>query len=576
MESDLRWPTVNEDGSLNWSFTHEDGSLDWDFTDEDDSLNLDFTDEEDQYRANGQSRRTNRAYVDHDVFEGLPVRHWRREPVTVAPPPEPPANENEKHDIWADELPHGMPKDYHLLPKHSQELLKAARSLKVSKRPAPETSNPKEVFSARAWKQIPRHLEGPCEEFLAKRRKGLITITSKQANSSSGTTWNKATVRRTDAAGNMYVQDVVFAEGEQVEGEVIAQSVIQDAAGVGAGTTPLSAAKSAPPRRRHPPPKRKAKGPGRGRKKKLVPTSAPQGTLPNGDVVGNSEEGAAEAGDVKSDTQAGETPLKDEDTEMADDSVMASDNEDGGDEEGDGPEDGEEGDESVSPVVEKASVEAQDHAPPVPAISTDMDMTGTGVPSPSPGLAGQVGSTEAKAGSPLKTVESATSPAAKDETSPENTALKVEASPPQDINEAAPSEPIADVAGSPNQPALASSGSDAAPVADQQSPKVESEDQEVMLLDTVANSTDPTILKPEADVPVSKSDAPAVEQSEPEKVEQVEQIEETEEQDQTTGEDDFPDLLSGLEKKLEGDAEAVAKASDTATSAPTEDSTKEA
>lgn len=290
MADDFSLPTIAEDGSLIW-----------DLADEDDP----------QYRANRESRRSNRAYVDHDVFEGeiccdidnncayhslqgLPVRHWRRELVTVAPPPEPLTNENEKHDIWADELPHGMPKDYHLLPKHSQELLKAARSLKVSKRPAPEAAKPKEVFSSRTWKQIPRHLEGPDVEYLAKRRKGLITVTSKPQATSTGTTWNKATVRRTDAAGNMYVQDVVFAEGEQVEGEVISQSVIQDTSAVGAGTPSLAAAKVPPPRKRHPPPKRKAKGPGRGRKKKMAPTSVLQG---NGEG-GVTSEGATEAGDV--------------------------------------------------------------------------------------------------------------------------------------------------------------------------------------------------------------------------------------------------------------------------------------
>ncbi|KAH8802744.1 hypothetical protein F5884DRAFT_802887 [Xylogone sp. PMI_703] len=508
------------------------------------------------YRANGQSRRANRAYVDHDVFEGLPVRHWRREPVTVAPPPEPPANENEKHDIWADELPHGMPKDYHLLPKHSQELLKAARSLKVSKRPAPEASNTKEVFTARAWKQIPRHLEGPDVEYLAKRRKGLITVTSKPAPASSGTTWNKATVRRTDAAGNMYVQDVVFAEGEQVEGEVISQSIIQDTSAVGAGATPLSAAKAAPPRRRHPPPKRKAKGPGRGRKKKSVPASAP-GSQPNGEAM---------EGDT------GETPVKDEDTEMADESVMASDNEDGGDDDGEGPEDGEEGDEPASPAVEKPSEEVPDQAP-VPTISADTEMTGTDTVSPTVDVPEQAGPTDAKAGSPLKTVESITSPEAKDGKSPENSAIKTEASPP-DVSQDAPPEPPADVKESP-APEIPTTSSadvppvDAAPIVEKSSPKAETEEQEVMLLDTATNETNDSAPAAQEEIPASTSDVTTAEPTAPESVEKEK------EPAPASGEDDFPDLLSGLEKKLDGDAEAVAKAAEATSSEPTEETVKE-
>ena len=127
------------------------------------------------------------------MFEGLPVRHWRRDYVTVAPPSAP-ENPPSPDDPWADELPYGMPKDSHLLPRHSQDLLRAARSLRPCKRPAPEEEeldaevmlgdkpeknddDPKNKgFTVRTWKQIPRHLEGPDIEYLSKRRQGLITI----------------------------------------------------------------------------------------------------------------------------------------------------------------------------------------------------------------------------------------------------------------------------------------------------------------------------------------------------------------------------------------------------------------
>jgi hypothetical protein len=242
------------------------------------------------YRAHTQSRRANRSYVDHDVFEGLPVRNWRRETITMAPPQayEVPTST----DKWATELPWGMPKDSHLLPQHSQDLLRAARSGRLymkrtntedeefdgeptmGDKPEKKEEEPKERgFSVKTWKLIPRHLEGPEIEVLAKRRKGLKGAAVVVNN---GPTMTKASVRRTDSAGNTYVVDVVVAEGQAVEGEVISQTVISAPGVAGAAVDP-TLLPSAPIRRRPPPPKRKAKGPGRGRKKKLLlpPTSVP-------------------------------------------------------------------------------------------------------------------------------------------------------------------------------------------------------------------------------------------------------------------------------------------------------------
>lgn len=181
-----------------------------------------------------------------------------------------------------------MPKDSHLLPQHSQDLLRAARSGKIYKRPAPadeEEAEPEAIigdkpekkdedlkekgFTAKSWKQVARHLEGPDVVYLAKRRKGLVTATSKPIPIPTVT---KATVKRIDAAGNEYVQDVVVPQGQIPEGEVISQTQIPDPnAPVG-----LAQVQATPPRPR-PKSKKKAKGPGRGRKKKpAAPTSAPQ------------------------------------------------------------------------------------------------------------------------------------------------------------------------------------------------------------------------------------------------------------------------------------------------------------
>jgi hypothetical protein len=187
-----------------------------------------------------------------------------------------------------------MPKDSQLLPTHTHELLRAARSGRLYKRPlpveeeeaeadaAPEKPEKKEEdpstqgFMVKIWKQIPRNAEGPTISHLAKRRKGVVTLSSNlPAGATSGPTVTKATVRRVDAAGNPYTQEVTLAEGQAVDGEIISTTVVpapNNANGDNAAATPV--------RRRPPPPKRKAKGPGRGRKKKFpLPVSTrPEGT----------------------------------------------------------------------------------------------------------------------------------------------------------------------------------------------------------------------------------------------------------------------------------------------------------
>ncbi|KAF2968668.1 hypothetical protein GQX73_g4867 [Xylaria multiplex] len=299
------------------------------------------------FRQNTQTRRGNRSgYVEHDDFEGLPVRQWRQEWVNITPPP--PPDLTRKNDIWAIELPHGMPKDSQLLPNHTQELLRAARSGRLYKRPAPAEEEETEAdpavpekpekkeedpstkgFQIKIWKQVARNAEGPTVSYLAKRRKRTVTLSSDlPAGAASGPTVTKATVRRIDAAGNPYTQEVTLSEGQPVDGEIISTTV------VAAPVPTVSVEASATPvRRRPPPPKRKPKGPGRGRKKKLPlpPSSHPNATnaattrlIPGVQVDG------AQA--LKPDDDAS----KNNDVEMADD--------DEGDDGEDGEDDGEEGD----------------------------------------------------------------------------------------------------------------------------------------------------------------------------------------------------------------------------------------
>jgi hypothetical protein len=212
------------------------------------------------------------------------------------------------NDKWAVELPHGMPKDYHLLAPHSQELLRAARSGRLYKRPAPAEEDENELEAAdkaakkqatnvngikvKTWKQVPRNAEDSTISYLAKRYKNTVTLTSKAALSqAAGPTVTRATVRRIDAAGNPYEQTVTLANGERVDGEIIATSVIPMPTAAEAGNGLVQ--QVTPNRRRPPPPKRK-KGPGRGRKKgklPLPPTSNPApvaggaGEVPPGSVA---------------------------------------------------------------------------------------------------------------------------------------------------------------------------------------------------------------------------------------------------------------------------------------------------
>ncbi|KAI5867732.1 hypothetical protein GGS23DRAFT_593019 [Durotheca rogersii] len=306
-----------------------------------------------KFRQNTQTRRGNRSgYVEHDDFEGLPVRQWRQEWVSIAPPL--PADATQKNDVWAIELPHGMPKDSHLLPTHTQELLRAARSGRLYKRPLPteeeevdadaaipEKPEKKEEdpstkgFQVRVWKQIARNAEGPGVSHLAKRRKGIVTLSSDlPAGASSGPTVMRATVRRIDAAGNPYTQEVTLNEGQHVEGEIISTTVVP----APEPAMPVEASPSA--RRRPPPPKRKPKGPGRGRKKKLpLPATTRHGAPSSG--AGAAPEGAKPSSMEQNGVKpSGDQPeIKSQDVEMADD-----DDVDDGDDDGDDGEDGEDSD----------------------------------------------------------------------------------------------------------------------------------------------------------------------------------------------------------------------------------------
>ncbi|KAL2210091.1 hypothetical protein CC79DRAFT_1330481 [Sarocladium strictum] len=320
--------------------------------------------------APGTRRAGRGGHAEHDDFEGLPVRQWRQEWVSVAPPVQ--QDIQPKSDIWAVECLYGMPKDIDLLPSHSQALLRAARSGMLYKRPSapeddeadaeaalPEKTEKKEEdaedkgYTIKLWKQIPRNVEASDISRLAKRRKGTVTIASKTIETKvQGPTVTRATVRRTDAAGNPYTEEVTLTEGAHVDGEIISTRVEP------AAPTAPELMPPAPPqnRRRPPPPKRKPKaGPGRGKKKAKILPPGENGVVPglaaDGTTIVKSEGG--EQTEPRKDGEGGEgTPNNG--SEMADD--------DDDDEDGEEGEDGDEGDDSEvrTPAAADTSINGED------------------------------------------------------------------------------------------------------------------------------------------------------------------------------------------------------------------------
>lgn len=391
------------------------------------------------------TRRANRSgYAEHDDFEGLPVRQWRQDWVNVAPPQ--PQEQVQQNDIWAIELIHGMPKDSALLAPHSQELLRAARSGRLYKRPAPaeeeeadtealqaaekaekkDEENAVQGFSIKLWKQIPRNNEGPGLSHLAKRRKGTVTISSKTSEEkTAGLTVTRATVRKVDAAGNPYTEEVTLADGQQVVGEIISTRV---------EAAPAAAAEGfvapAPPQRRRPPPppKRKSKaGPGRGKKKINNPPPGEglaagvtpaangvgavkveglwkHGTSQEGTGTPNPDSGMADGnGDGDGD---GDDDDDDDDDDGDDDGDGDDDDQDEGDQQGDDADDAKIQDEEMTDAIDEPN-------PPTPSKPVFHAMDGIATlpdvvpPNPltlAPSLASLAARSPKNEGSPLKNV----------------------------------------------------------------------------------------------------------------------------------------------------------------------------
>ncbi|KAF7717295.1 Uncharacterized protein PECH_007575 [Penicillium ucsense] len=261
------------------------------------------------------SNRSRTGQIDHDVFEGLPVRRWSRQPHNVSQAPK--VDDSEVADAPGGknalpELP--MPRDSQLLPAMSRALLRAARAgciyIRATDRSAENetaeiTEGEEQVatvhlsdrsFTSRKWSSLPKHMEPPEVEFLAKRRPGLSSL---YGNSAEGGAvpgpMRKTKIKRTDPeTGNISIYEVWVPEGHRIEGEITVdvQTIAEQSAVPVTTETPApgtvvegvgvvnaegvvvaeagSAAVMTPPKRRPPPPKRKGRGIGKGRKKKVM------------------------------------------------------------------------------------------------------------------------------------------------------------------------------------------------------------------------------------------------------------------------------------------------------------------
>ncbi|KKZ60595.1 hypothetical protein EMCG_04773 [[Emmonsia] crescens] len=270
-----------------------------------------------QALAENTPNRTRTGQVDHDVFEGFPVRRWVRQPVVVYQTPR-----NEQPDARLGgsqalpELP--MPRDSHLLTPMSRALLRAARAGCKYIRPTPTEieDDEKEVkdadeptaappfertFTAGKWALVPRHMEPPEAEFLAKRRAGLSSLYGSIAMTGTAEAqllprppMRKTKFKKVDTTtGNVSIYEAWVPEGHKVEGEITenievvpeksdatvvavspAPGTLVEGVGVvdqqGVVVAEPDSSMVAPIKRRYPPPKRKAKGIGKGRRKKVM------------------------------------------------------------------------------------------------------------------------------------------------------------------------------------------------------------------------------------------------------------------------------------------------------------------
>lgn len=333
-------------------------------------------------------------------MEGLPVRQWRKTVgvVNTAPPRENSNVTNMRNAGWK-ELP--MPRGSELYSPVCQALLRAARMGQVNRPPPPPLEDEKELgdeedaegeidtgFLATKWTQVPRNMEEPETEYLAKRRKGLPSAYGANAGpQATSSVMRKTKVRKVDLEGKEHFLDVLAPEGVTVEGEIVAEeakAIMIEALAPGTVVEGLGVANAegiviagevipTPPRRRPPPPKRKPKGPGRGRKKKLLQIA--EGAA-RSKAAEHSRDLANQGTNIGDDNIKQENSMADvvgnQDIDIGDDSMLLDGDEgsESDDEDGEDGEDGdrEEGELSPSPDADAPGSLSGSPAKPIPRI----------------------------------------------------------------------------------------------------------------------------------------------------------------------------------------------------------------
>ncbi|PGH00173.1 hypothetical protein AJ80_09227 [Polytolypa hystricis UAMH7299] len=370
-----------------------------------------------QTLAENAPNRSRTGHVDHDVFEGLPVRRWSRQSQVISQTPkyDVPDGDGSGSQNNPPELP--MPRDSHLLTPMSRALLRAARSGCKYIRPATKEVEDEEkevregedvasappserTFTAGKWSMVPRHLEPPEAEFLAKRRPGLPSLYGATTSAAGEQAANnpppmrKTKFKKVDpATGNVSIYEAWVPEGHEVEGEIKSDTAVAAESATGAvvaaapapGTViegvgvvdkegvvvaePEALMVAAITKKRLPPPKRKAKGVGKGRPKKVM--FAPgDGVTSTTTPISNLDGTSVVAGDT---TMGGQTP---DSSRMSIDGASGEreeeEDEDENDVDGsdDGEESGNEPAKTPDATVSSAQTENIDAQGPAPAPAT--------------------------------------------------------------------------------------------------------------------------------------------------------------------------------------------------------------
>lgn len=263
----------------------------------------------------------------------------------------------------------------------------------------PAITSTERSFTTRKWTVVPRHLEPPEVEFLAKRRPGLPslygamalpTTTLDGAGDNAPPPMRKTKFKKVDTAtGNVSVYEAWVPEGHSLGGEIVESATVAPEQSEAAVTNETAApgtvvegigvvnadgavvagadssAVTTPPKKRPPPPKRKAKGTGKGRKKKVMfaPGEGADATV----VHGTEDVSTGLLGDVTVKDETADTLRMSIDSSAGEQLEGEEDDED--DEEGEGSDEGDESTheaKSLSTAIQEAgtTVRAEPNAEP--------------------------------------------------------------------------------------------------------------------------------------------------------------------------------------------------------------------